>query len=438
LVADANTTARRSQAAQNESVSVAHHGEPTAQLDLRADYSPRAIGILEAARRVVVRDGAENLSLRAVARESNETTSLVLYHFSSMEKLEALLLDSLWHDIVREFVTGLDAMPANRNDRIDTLVEFHARIAREPGLYRTYVDLVSHVIPNDSIRENVALIYKAYRSQINQPFVALPTLDDVSIGGRAAIALAAGEGIPIDALISPDGPDQELVFALLAYLLKVASGVSSRLPQGLDNLAHAAHAKRPEFGLLPSGVTAHRLIAAGQNLIRIGGVRSVTLEACARESGEARPSVGYHFGNKQKFLDAIAATALNAWIDTIEKHLNGSGRFTSQDLAGRLFCPQSPIASLMLVLPTILRNPSLATLAKEANNYVHQQIATFLELENPWASKSHNLTLSRLYNASLFGLSLQYLYDPSGFDPRPALEFLCSAIRLGTATHPAT
>lgn len=427
LTLNYGSAVRHSEGPLSDPASTGHNEGSTARVDLRADYSPRALSILQAAQRVVLRDGAEKLSLRAVAREAAESTSLVLYHFSSMENLEALLLDSLWHDIVLEFVTGLDAIPSTQGERIDTLVEFHARIARRPGLYRTYVDLVAHVIPNNTIRENVALIYEAYRNQINRPFVALPELDDVSVGGRAALVLAAGEGIPIDALISPEGPDQEGVFKLLAHIFKVASHVSSAPPRAMSDRSRDVASGRPSFGSLPSAGTARRLIEAGQKLIRMGGVRSVSFEACAKESGESRPSVGYHFGNKEKFLDALAVTALSDWTDSMERHLNESGRFTPTDLAVRFFRPQSPIASLILVLPTILRNRSLAKLAKEANDYIQLQLVTLLEREIPGGSQNYYLQLARLYNASLFGLSLQYLYDPQGFDPDPALEFLCAA-----------
>ena len=428
MAAGARSTVRHRQGATNDLTSTKRNEGPSVRVDLRASYTPRALSILQAAQRVVVREGAEKLSLRAVAREAGEATSLVLYHFSSMEKLEALLLDSLWHDIVREFVAGLEAMPRSPSNRIDTIVEFHARIARTPGLYRTYVDLVAHAIPNESTRKNVALIYDAYRNQINRPFVESPGLDDSAIGGRAAVVLAAGEGIPIDALISPGGPGQDLLFQFLAHVLKVASSIASSPPKGISDLWRGFAPKRPIFESLPSEGTARRLIEAGQNLIRAGGVRSVSLEACARESRESRPSVGYHFGNKQGFLDAVGVAALSDWIDSIEQHLNGSRRFKPQDLADRFFRPQSPIASLILLLPTILRNPSLATLAKDANDYIHLKVATFLELKAPGGPKSYYLTLARLYNASLFGLGLQYLYDPLGFDPEPALKFLCNTV----------
>ncbi|RTM09631.1 MAG: TetR/AcrR family transcriptional regulator [Hyphomicrobiales bacterium] len=428
---------RRRQDPNRDTPSTRQSAQSTLNIDLREDYSPRALGILQAAQRVVVRDGAEKLSLRAIAREAGESTSLVLYHFSSMEKLEALLLDSLWRDIVVEFVARLNAMPTGQGARIDALVEFHAKIARKPGLYRTYVDLVAHVVPNPGIRENVALIYETYRLEINRPFFAAPGLADADVAGRAALALAAGEGIPIDALVSAREHSQDVVFELLSHILKVAAGVRSAPPRDAVDRRDDSKPVRPLFDELPSAGTARRLIEAGQNLIRTGGVRSVSLEACAKESGESRPSVGYHFGNKKKFLDAVAAAALRDLIISIEQHLNKRGGFTAHDLATRYFRPKSPFALVILMLPLILQTPSLAALARDANDYIHLTIASFLKAAAPGGSHTNYVGLARLYTSSLIGLSLQHLYDPRNFDPKPALECLCKAVlRPDTASAP--
>jgi len=403
---------------------------------IRAQFAPKALEILAAAQRVVVRDGAEKLSLRAVAREAGETSSLVLYYFSSMENLEALLLDSLWHEIVLDFIADMDSMPSDVGRRIDALIEFHSRIAHEPGLYKVYVDLVAHVIPSETIRTNVARIYEGYRHDINRPLLAAPWLSEEQVDARAALVLAAGEGIPIHALMMPE-PRQDLVFDLLSHLLKRNMQVADAVPGSLREAPPVDRARqRPDFDSLPTAPAAQRLIDAGQELIRTGGLRSLSLESTARVSGEARPSVGYYFGNKKGFIEAIALTALRDWVECIESQVDDREDLTGPNLEIRFFHPASPLATVVLIMPVVMRSDRLREVAEHCNAYVLQRLANAFGLTSRDGSSTVHPAVARLFTATLIGLTLQHLYDPEHFSPTSALDVLCE-ITLNASLQPS-
>jgi len=51
--------------------------------------------------------------------------------------------------------------------------------------------------------------------------------------------------------------------------------------------------------------TAQRLLAAAQRLLASGGFEALKLSAIAREAGESKASIGYHFGNKAGLVTAL-------------------------------------------------------------------------------------------------------------------------------------
>src|SRR5699024_1537930 len=73
----------------------------------------KALAVLHGARRVDDRDGADGLTLRAVAQESGVSTSLAIYYYGSMARLEALLLDSIWSKEVADHLQELKNLPAS-------------------------------------------------------------------------------------------------------------------------------------------------------------------------------------------------------------------------------------------------------------------------------------------------------------------------------------
>lgn len=402
-------------------------------VDIRAQYSPRAQNILSAAIRLVERDGADELSLRAVARESGEPTSVVLYHFSSMARLEATLVDALWHDTVMDFIADLELQQSGPGADPGVLVDFHARIGQEPGLYTNYVGLVAHLVPNDIARQTLADIYEAYRREVNRPIFAGRKADEGAADALAALTLAAGDGIPIDTLmLSRESSEQAAVFHQLEALLVPGSARRVGTPGSRRATRRGSWSPctRPAFPTIRDGETASRLLQAGQRIIRRGGVRSLSLESCARESGESRPAVGYHFGSKAGFLDAIAVATLRDWCAQVENHVHGDRPFEGATLRSAYFAADSAVPLALQMLPTIWRSPTLSELTAVTTAYVHcllgQAIADLPRARTAGTTGD----LARLLNSVLLGLTLQVLYDPTNFDPTPPLNALSAKLAV--------
>ena len=82
-------------------------GMPSAQ----ADLSPTARRLLEAARRLLERQGYEALTLEAIGREAGENKSLVWYHFGGKPGLLVALADWILYDQLRELHNQIGELP---------------------------------------------------------------------------------------------------------------------------------------------------------------------------------------------------------------------------------------------------------------------------------------------------------------------------------------
>jgi AcrR family transcriptional regulator len=114
--------------------------------------------ILQAAMELLVQDGPQNLSLRAVARRSDYSPAALYEYFDSREAL----LAALWAEVdgsLREF---LRSVPENLppSDRLVALGMNYIRFARQnPQLYRLYFIDPAGSLPYDELVRSSAAFH---------------------------------------------------------------------------------------------------------------------------------------------------------------------------------------------------------------------------------------------------------------------------------------
>ena len=74
--------------------------------------SPTALNLLDAARRILLADGYDGVTLEAVALEAGEDRATIKRHFGSKAGLIHALFDYLGDDIFDEVNERTDALPA--------------------------------------------------------------------------------------------------------------------------------------------------------------------------------------------------------------------------------------------------------------------------------------------------------------------------------------
>lgn len=110
--------------------------------------------------------------------------------------------------------------------------------------------------------------------------------------------------------------------------------------------------------------TAQRLLAAAQRLLDSGGFEALKLSAIAREAGESKASIGYHFGNK----DGLVTALVDAIVHDVNRGLiretlaapPGEARIHALiDGEARIAADTRSFLSFFEILPHALRDPVL-------------------------------------------------------------------------------
>ena len=398
------------------------------------DLPPTAQRILLAAQRVLARDGYEALTLRRIAEEALETKSLVLYHFGRRANLEALLVDSLWHDIDAGFVRSLGQLPPDTDSRIDALIGFYAGIADDGRLWQMYYDLLPSVIGDADVRRNLARIYESYRRDINVRCLEGTDLAADEIRGLSSLFLAVGEGLPLQTLMGPADFDAGEAFLLFGDLAKRyarnAQGhdMQQRSQVGGSRDALWAAGKDPSQRLPKP---AQRILKAAQRILGKGGLKSLTLDSIAEASGQPRSSVSYYYQGKQGLITALFASALYGDQLAYMTLFSNDSIPGPAELHQRMFArtPRSRVRAFFLLLPAVLHDEELRKRAGASYGELREWLAGWMTSRDRPTQEAR--ALASVIVACLDGVAIQTLYDPAGFDPTPALETISSLIAVG-------
>src|SRR5665647_3565211 len=110
--------------------------------------------------------------------------------------------------------------------------------------------------------------------------------------------------------------------------------------------------------------TAQRLLAAAQRLLTSGGFEALKLSAIAREAGESKAGIGYHFGNKAglvtALVDSFAHDANRGLIEDTGELPRGEERIHALiDGETRIAADAESYQSFFEVLPHALRDDDL-------------------------------------------------------------------------------
>ena len=405
--------------------------------------SPTARRILKAAYRVLERDGYENLSLRRIAREAGETKSLITYHFDNKAGLVNTLVDSLWHDADIALMEEVEALGADPRGRLLALTGVHRRLARQPGLYRTYFDLLPHVLRDTDARARLTRTYRSYR-HVGELCLAPGVKVAAEALPLATVLLAIGEGITVQTLLTGDDAPLAAAFAVLERLVLPHLGLEP--VQALASLGAPAGAAPdvgslmdlddPEAGLAPA---ASRVLKAALVLLNEEGPRALTAEALAARSGEPSSSVFYHFGDKRGLVAAVVAASDYRFGRVLIKAARPfAGRSPAPgvvaDVALRLFSQPGWMRTFFDVLPVVLRDDELCRQEAAFVERVLQTIASFFRRSGVPADEA--LPLSRLSLALTHGLAIQHLVDRNATPVADALAIWRALLEQTPRAYP--
>ncbi len=172
--------------------------------DPTPDLAPTAARILDAAKRVLAREGFRGLTFETIAKEAGENPALIRYHFGSKAGLLTALVDSVMYQEAVELIEQLTAVPAG-DERRKELLALHEGLPEDTEAYRNFFELVPHILRDDELQPHLRGLFDWYRKL---DAWALKGAGDkepaVHIAPMALLTVAIADGIALQKLADPD------------------------------------------------------------------------------------------------------------------------------------------------------------------------------------------------------------------------------------------
>ena len=177
-----------------------------------------AQAILDAARRILVRDGVDGLTMSAIGKEAGVRKSLITYHFGSKEGLLAVLFDSVVHDHNLAGIRLLTSQ-AMGPERVKALLARAKGLAENPEYRGVNFELLPKVLRSEELRPRVAELWEWYHEVVLRD---LDSWDDEARRARmrplVSVLLALIDGLSIQRGLDPDF-DLDAVYELVYDLI---------------------------------------------------------------------------------------------------------------------------------------------------------------------------------------------------------------------------
>ena len=172
--------------------------------------------------------------------------------------------------------------------------------------------------------------------------------------------------------------------------------------------------------------TAQRLLGAARRLLVRDGFEALKLSAVAEEAGEAKASIGYHFGNKDglvaALIDSLAHDANLALVKETNVLPPGAARVHALlDGESRIVADAESFQAFFEVLPHALRNPSLRPRVAALYDGYRTTVRRCLTDADP-SQAAVLRPFAVLMIAIVDGLAIQHGLDPEGADVGSAIK----------------
>jgi AcrR family transcriptional regulator len=171
--------------------------------DPTPDLSPTAVRILEAAKRVLVRDGFRALTFETIAREAGENPALIRYHFGSKAGLLTALVDSVLYQEAVELIEHLTAVPGGE-ERRETLLRIHQAMSGDRDSYQMFYDIIPHVLRDEELQPHLRQLFEWYRRldtwALDESGERAPQAQSEPL---AVLTVAMTDGLALQALADP-------------------------------------------------------------------------------------------------------------------------------------------------------------------------------------------------------------------------------------------
>ncbi|AOR65954.1 Hypothetical protein Y17_1959 [Pectobacterium wasabiae CFBP 3304] len=291
--------------------------------------------ILDAAEKVLLRDGVHRFTLDAVAAEAGISKGGLVYSFPSKDRL---IMTMLLRELAR-FEEDAQQQTACYTDQphADVLGHITAIAQEEEETTSRAVGLLTALVHSPSM---LAPVQAFYRSRLDKLRDATPAMRRIRLAFLATegVFLLQGLGfVTLDreerqtmlddakSLFQPDDAKHTIITHTISVPQTIKPAFSPRetpIVLAGETTSEQAIAWLAEKGVTPSGTgleavhpRAAHIVATATNLIKRDGIRALTHRAVAHDAHIPLGSTTYHFNSLDDMLNAVMISAIALFRD---------------------------------------------------------------------------------------------------------------------------
>ncbi|QHQ21378.1 TetR family transcriptional regulator [Pectobacterium brasiliense] len=353
--------------------------------------------ILDAAEKVLLRDGVHRFTLDAVAAEASISKGGLIYSFPSKDQL---IMTMLSRELTRfeQEVQQQTARYANQ-PHADVLGHITAIGQEEDETTSRAVGLLTALVHSPAMLEHVR---EFYRTRLDRLRDATPTMRRIRLAFLATEGVFLLQGLGFVALDREERQtmidDAKSLFqsddnagTLTAYITadhRVTSSASittyqqdtSFIPTG-ETISEQAIVWLAEKGVTPSGTgleavhsRAAHIVETATNIIKRDGISALTHRAVASEAHVPLGSTTYHFNSLDDMLNAVMSSAIALFRDDMfswfHQRRHDDPRDVLTDFVMRGIEDIDDLAREYELFTAAISRPSLRPIALEWSNTV--------------------------------------------------------------------
>ena len=164
----------------------------------------RRIEVSQAAWKVIVREGLDRTSLRAIARELDCTTGVVTHYFRDKQELILFALNQVTEKL-KQAIEKIAEKPLSVERLVEMLCTFLPLDIKRQEILKVWVAFLGYAVGRESLMLEHQTSAGQLREIIMQELAALQLAniirEDIDVGMEANVLLALVNGIALDFLI---------------------------------------------------------------------------------------------------------------------------------------------------------------------------------------------------------------------------------------------
>ena len=164
----------------------------------------KRIEVSEAAWRVIVREGLDRTSIRAIAKELDCTTGVVTHYFRNKQELILFALNQVTENL-KQAMEKISDKPVSIEKLIEMLCTFLPLDKKRQEILKVWIAFLGYAVGRDSLmlehRKSAAQLREVFIQELSALHSAKIIRQDINVEIEANTLLALVNGIALDSLI---------------------------------------------------------------------------------------------------------------------------------------------------------------------------------------------------------------------------------------------